>query len=243
MIEFHDLSVGYRNLVTFEHFTATIQAGDLVAIIGNNGSGKTTFLKTISGLIKPLSGRIKYFTNLNIAYLAQDNQIDRTFPADVRDLIRIGLWSQYGLFKRHSKANHIIDDALSAVGLENYAYKPLQILSGGQWQRALFARVIVQNANIILLDEPFSGVDQQTRYDLLKIIKNWQLQGRTILMVHHEMELMRSFFSKTILFKDKKIIFGETEKIWSRYVTSSHAYQENLKNVDTLKFMSSKVEC
>lgn len=162
-LDFHELLLGYDGYPTMQPITGKLIPGSLTAIVGANGCGKSTLLKGIAGIIKPIKGACTVSAGQNIAYLPQISDIDRSFPASVYDLASLGLWPKRGLLKKHSTADKMtVLQALNEVGLENFEDKPISILSGGQFQRVLFARIILQDANIILLDEPFNGIDAHT---------------------------------------------------------------------------------
>lgn len=182
----------------------------MVAVTGDNGAGKSTLLKAIAGLIKPLKGKVIKPKNSRIAYLSQQCDIDQTFPIDVKTLVRTGLWSFCGLWKNQRPYESKIQNALEMVGLTALASRSLETLSGGQLQRALFARIIVQDADIILLDEPFNGIDRNTQKDLLTLITYWQQQGRTVLTALHDPLVVREFFPQMIQINQQNAFYGET---------------------------------
>ncbi|MET3589702.1 zinc/manganese transport system ATP-binding protein [Bartonella silvatica] len=209
-LHFNNATLGYAHRVAIKSFSAKLQSGALVAITGDNGAGKSTLLKTIAGLIKPLQGRIIKPKRSRIAYLAQQCDIDKTFPIDVRTLIKTGLWSFCGLWKSQRPYRSKIQNALETVGLTMLATHSLETLSSGQLQRALFARIIIQDADIILLDEPFNGVDHNTQKDLLALISQWQKQGRTVLTVLHDPLIVKKYFPNIIHIDRQNAFYGET---------------------------------
>ena len=201
-LSFHDLTLGYDRHPAVHHLSGEIASGCLLAIVGPNGAGKSTLLKGITGTLTPLSGRIER-QNLHkrdIAYLPQAADIDRSFPLSVYDLVSMGLWRRAGLFGGISKAqHHDIEHALAAVGMNGFENRPIGTLSGGQMQRALFARLLLQDAKLILLDEPFTAIDSKTAADLLDIVQRWHGEGRTVVAVLHDMDLVRRAFPETLL--------------------------------------------
>ncbi|WP_183194038.1 ATP-binding cassette domain-containing protein [Bartonella fuyuanensis] len=209
-LHFNKITLGYRDKIAIRSFSAKLKAGSLVAITGNNGAGKSTLLKAIAGLVKPLKGKIMKPKKSRVAYLAQQCDLDQTFPIDVKTLVKTGLWSFCGLWKNQRPYDSKIWSALEMVGLTELATCSLETLSGGQLQRALFARIIVQDANIILLDEPFNGVDCKTQKDLLVIITHWQQQGRTILTALHDLLIVRNFFPHMIQINQQNALYGQT---------------------------------
>ncbi|WP_034990113.1 ABC transporter ATP-binding protein [Bartonella schoenbuchensis] len=207
---FNNVTLGYANRTIIKDFSAKLTVNSLIAIIGDNGSGKSTLLKAIAGLIKPISGKIVRPMKSRIAYLAQQCEIDRTFPINVETLIKTGLWSFCGLLKNQRSYQDKIKNALEIVGLTELANRSLDTLSSGQLQRALFARIIVQDSDIILLDEPFNGVDLNTQKDLLALITHWQKQGRTVLMALHDPLIVQEHFPKTIQINKQCAFYRET---------------------------------
>ncbi|WP_455466291.1 ABC transporter ATP-binding protein [Bartonella sp. B39] len=209
-LHFDSATLGYVNRIAIKNFSAKLKAGSLIAITGDNGAGKSTLLKAIAGLIKPINGRITKPKKIRIAYLAQQCDIDQTFPIDVESLIKTGLWSFCGLWKNHRPYYSKIQNALEMVGLTALASRSLDTLSSGQLQRALFARIIVQDADIILLDEPFNGIDRNTQKDLLALITQWQQQGRTVLTALHDPLIVQEYFPYMIQINKQNAFYGET---------------------------------
>lgn len=209
-LHFKKTTLGYGNRIAIKGFSAKLKTGSLVAITGDNGAGKSTLLKAIAGLIKPLKGEIIKPKKIRIAYLAQQCDIDQTFPIDVKTLIKTGLWSFCGLWKNQRPYDSKIQNALEMVGLTALATRSLETLSGGQLQRALFARIIVQDADIILLDEPFNGIDHSTQKDLLALITYWKKQGRTVLTALHDPLIVQEFFPQMIQINQQNAFYGET---------------------------------
>ncbi|EYS90194.1 hypothetical protein X471_00656 [Bartonella bacilliformis str. Heidi Mejia] len=209
-LHFDNVTLSYANKIIIKEFSTKIAAHSLIAITGDNGSGKSTLLKAIAGLIKPISGKIVKPTQNRIAYLAQQCDIDRTFPINVEALIKTGLWSFCGLLKNQRPYQYKVQNALEMVGLTALAHRSLDELSNGQLQRALFARIIVQDSDIILLDEPFNGVDLNTQKDLLALIAHWHQQGRTILVALHDSCMVQKHFPQMIQINKQCACYGET---------------------------------
>ena len=212
---FENLTLGYDRHPAVHHLDGIVEAGSLTAIVGPNGSGKTTLLKGIVGALKPLGGRIVMPEGQKggIAYLPQLSEIDRSFPASVVDLVSLGLWSRRGMLGRITAGDRAaIDEALTAVGLSGFQKRGIDTLSGGQLQRALFARVLLQDARLILLDEPFNAIDQRTLNDLIAIIRRWHGEERTVLAVLHDLDLVREHFPKTLLLARRPVAWGDTNE-------------------------------
>lgn len=184
--------------------------GSLTAVIGPNGGGKSTLLKLIAGVLSLKEGQLERDVPMqNIAYLPQAKEIDRTFPIRVEDVVAMGLWSQSGSFRRLSpRDRETIHNALICVNLQGFENRSIEALSGGQLQRLFFARVIAQDANIILLDEPFTGIDAKTTTDLLGLIHQWHNQGKTVIAVIHDLEQARQHFNDVVLVAKELIGHG-----------------------------------
>ena len=209
-----DLTLGYDRHPAVHHVSATFARGSLTAIVGPNGAGKSTLLKAMAGLLKPLSGTIRADGPMRIAYLPQIAALDRSFPVSLFDLVAAGLWHRTGTFGGISrKDRHAVHEAFERVGLQGFERRTLDALSGGQLQRALFARLILQDADLILLDEPLAAIDTKTSVDLLAMISEWHAQGRTILAVLHDMQIVREHFPQTLLLARECVAFGKTHDV------------------------------
>jgi zinc/manganese transport system ATP-binding protein len=217
-IRFDNLTLGYDRHPAVHHLHGSIPVGSLLAIVGPNGAGKSTLLKGIAGALTPLHGRIEIAgagrAPTRIAYLSQLAALDRTFPISVADVVAGGLWHRAGLFRGiGASENAAIGEALSAVGLTGFERRWIGTLSGGQFQRALFARVVLQEATIILLDEPLNAVDDKTAADLLDVIKCWHGESRTIVAALHDLHVVRSLFPQTLLLAREPIAWGRTDEV------------------------------
>jgi zinc/manganese transport system ATP-binding protein len=213
-LQFDDLTLGYDNHPAVHHLNGALAHGSLTAVVGPNGSGKSTLLKGIVGVIKPMAGRIEHHAGCRMAYLPQYSEIDRHFPAQVRDIVALGLWPKRGMLGRlNGEDRQEIGNALAAVGLDGFQERPLDTLSGGQLQRSLFARVLLQNADLILLDEPFNAIDARTLSDLVELIKRWHGEQRTVLVVLHDLELVRNHFPETLLLARQPVAWGKTGEV------------------------------
>lgn len=212
-IEFADLTLGYELHPAVHHLSLAIEPGALLALVGPNGAGKSTLLKGVMGQLKPLDGEVVLhnMSRKDIAYLPQQSQVDRTFPITVEEFVSLGAWQSTGAFGRLRKSHKAeVKEALIKLGLRGFESRLISSLSGGQMQRVLFARLLVQKADVILLDEPFTGIDAKTTGDLLEIIHAWHSAGKTIVAVLHELDLVKMHFPDTLLLSRQLIGFGPT---------------------------------
>jgi zinc/manganese transport system ATP-binding protein len=184
--------------------------------VGPNGAGKSTLFRGIVGILNPLAGTILTgdLDVRDIAYLPQTVDIDRSFPISVFDFVGTGLWRKVGVFGGIGKdARQKIERALMAVGLSGFENRAIGTLSGGQMQRMLFARVLLQDARLIVLDEPFNAVDAKTSADLLALVKRWHAERRTVLAALHDLDLVRANFPETLLLARGKVAWGATADV------------------------------
>ncbi|MGI4852196.1 MAG: metal ABC transporter ATP-binding protein [Janthinobacterium lividum] len=246
LLSFHNLSVKYRDQIALKNITGQIDAGSLIAILGPNGGGKSTFLKTLIGFHQPFKGTLKqpHLHQSQMAYLPQHTDIDRSFPLTVREVVAMGLTQEHGFF---NNLEHIYDqkikEALAQVGLSKHIDRALNTLSGGQFQRTLFARLSLQCSDLILLDEPFTAMDHTTIEDLMKLILNWHNQGKTILVVTHDFELVQTYFSQTMLLAKEIIAWGDTKDVLTldnlRKAKTLSCHWENQLDLDTTEILGS----
>ncbi len=215
-IVLNDLTLGYDGHPAVHHLSGVFAAGSLTAVVGPNGSGKSTLLKGITGMLHPLGGRIDRggLKTSRIAYLPQQPEIDRSFPITVLDTVALGLWHRVGMFGGMKPGQwQQARQALAAVGLDGFERRPIGNLSAGQFQRVLFARLLLQDCPVILLDEPFTAIDARTTADLLGVVQGWHAENRTIIAVLHNFEQVRSYFPRTLLIAREPIGWGATAEI------------------------------
>lgn len=209
-VTFENLTLGYNSHPAVHHLDGIVRQGSLTAVVGANGSGKSTLLKGIVGVLKPMAGACRVAPGVSLAYLPQQSELDRSFPARVVDLVSLGLWPRRGLLGRHRPEDRrAVSEALMAVGLEGFGKRPIDTLSGGQLQRALFARVLVQDADLILLDEPFNAIDARTVADLVALIGRWHGEKRTVMVVVHDLDLVRRHFPEALLLARRPVAWGD----------------------------------
>ena len=210
-LEFRDVTLGYERHPAVHHLNGAVETGALLAIVGPNGAGKTTLLKGIVGLLRPLAGDIHLggLCSRDIAYLPQIAEIDRSFPVNVYDIVTMGLWRRAGSFaaiRDHDR--EMIHQAIAAVGLTGFEQRPIATLSGGQMQRALFARLLLQDARLIVLDEPFTAIDAKTAADLLEVVHRWHREHRTVLAALHDLDLVKAHFPEALLLAREPVAWG-----------------------------------
>ena len=213
---FNNLTLGYDQHPAVQNLETEIAEGSLTAIVGPNGAGKSTLLKGVTGSLTPLGGRVTFggMNREEIAYLPQQSEIDRSFPLSVVDLVAMGLWREIGPFgwlgrERRSR----VEAAIAAVGLTGFESRPIGSLSGGQLQRTLFARLLLQDARLVLLDEPFTAIDARAMADLIGVIQQWHNEGRTVITVLHDVETVRSNFPETLMLARELVAHGPTDQV------------------------------
>jgi zinc/manganese transport system ATP-binding protein len=215
-ITFRDVTLGYDRHPAVHHLDGEVAKGALLAVVGPNGAGKSTLFRGLAGILKPLAGSIDLagLDIRDIAYLPQSVDIDRTFPISVFDLVGTGLWRTTGFFGGMGKpARDSITQALAAVGLNGFENRSIGTLSGGQMQRMLFARALLQDARLIVLDEPFNAIDAKTSADLLALVRRWHGEGRTVLAALHDFDLVRAHFPETLLLARGPVAWGPTAQV------------------------------
>lgn len=216
MIRLDNLTLGYDRHPAVHHLSGEIPAGALVAVVGPNGAGKSTLLKGLAGELRPIGGRI-VLADLppgGLAYMPQRGEIDHSFPISVFEVVAMGLWQEIGAFGGLSRTQRErVRAALAAVGMSGFESRPIGSLSGGQLQRARFARLMLQDAPLILLDEPFAAIDSRTVDDLVALILGWHAEGRTILTVVHDLEQVRRHFPTALLLSREPVAFGPTAQV------------------------------
>ena len=212
-VALENLTLGYEGRPAIRGLSGAFPAGKLTGLAGPNGAGKSTLLKGLAGVLDPLSGRIDRggLDWSDIAYLPQDAGLDRQFPITVQELVGLGLWARKGLFGGIGAAERARGaEVIASLGLTGHADRPVAELSGGQLQRALFARVILQDARLVLLDEPFSALDERTAADLVRVVRAWADEGRTVILVLHDLTLARELCDEVLLLAGEALSWGPT---------------------------------
>jgi zinc/manganese transport system ATP-binding protein len=211
-IELRDVSVRYGRRVALAGVSGRFASGSLTAVVGANGAGKSTLLAAVAGTVRLSAGTVRRNPHARLAYLPQAAAIDRDFPLTVRELIALGLWRDLGAFRAPGVAEKTrTTEAAATVGLESRLSRRIGELSVGEFQRALFARLILQDAAVVLLDEPFAAVDAHTTSLLLAQVTRWHEEGRTVIAVLHDLDLVRANFPSTLVLAGERVSWGLTE--------------------------------
>jgi zinc/manganese transport system ATP-binding protein len=212
-IRIANLTVSHQRRPAVHHLSGRFAPGSLTAVVGPNGAGKTTLLRALAGLHRPDEGRIEGAAG-QVALLPQQAMLDRGFPLSCLDVVLFGLWGESGAFRAIGRAGRDrAAEALAAVGLQGFERRPVGSLSAGQFQRVLFARLLLQDAPVILLDEPFNALDARTAAELLAVVHRWHGEGRTIVAVLHDLELVRREFPETLLLARDCLGWGPTGEV------------------------------
>ncbi len=222
VIEVHDLTVSYDRKPVLWGVDFSLPKGKLIGILGPNGSGKSTLLKSIMGLIPVSSGYVKLFdkdieeVRKKVSYVPQRESVDWDFPASVYDVVLMGRFGHLGLFKRARKADRDMAlNALEKVGMQNFANRQISQLSGGQQQRVFLARAIAQDADLYLMDEPFAGVDASTESAIIDLLRNMVKNGKTLIVVHHDLQSVAEYFQWLILLNLRLVASGPVEETFT----------------------------
>jgi len=215
-IEIRNLTVAYGENIALENLNLDVEAGSLMALVGPNGAGKSTLIKTILKFLKQITGEIK-INGKTLAYVPQRNSVDWDFPTTLFDVVEMGCYGRVGLFKRVSKEEkQKVLKAIEQVGMLDFKDRQISELSGGQQQRAFIARALVQEADIYLMDEPFQGVDSTTEKSIVDILKKLKSEGKTLIVVHHDLQTVPTYF-ETVTFINKSVIAsGKVKEVFTQ---------------------------
>ena len=221
-VEVHDLTVTYDTKPVLWDIDLQIPQGKLMAVVGPNGAGKTTLIKAMLGIIKPVSGAVCFNTsasdnkmNNQIAYVPQSGSVDWDFPATVLDVVMMGRYGHLGWFRRPGKKEKQMSlEMLDKVGMREFADRQISQLSGGQQQRVFLARALIQQAEIYFMDEPFKGVDAQTEKSIVALLKELKSQGKTVVVVHHDLQTVRDYFDWVTLINLQVVASGPVEEVF-----------------------------
>ena len=215
-IEIKNLTVAYGENIALEDLNLNIEVGSLIALVGPNGAGKSTLIKTILKFLKQITGEIKINAK-TLAYVPQRNSVDWDFPTTLFDVVEMGCYGRVGLFKRVNKEEkQKVLKAIEQVGMLEFKDRQISELSGGQQQRAFIARALVQEADIYLMDEPFQGVDSTTEKSIVEILKQLKAEGKTIIVVHHDLQTVPTYFESVALINKTVIVSGKVSEVFTQ---------------------------
>jgi len=229
-----NLTVVYNTHTALMGISGAIKSGIMMAIVGPNGAGKTTLLKAMIGLVRPVAGVVTFFGDDShqkaqkyVAYVPQRKSVDWTFPATVFDVVLMGRFGRIGWIKRPKKEDYdAVYEALDCVGMSVHAHRSIGQLSGGQQQRVFFARALVQNAEIYLLDEPFTGIDLATEHILVSLLRKLRDLGKTIVVVHHDLQTLRKYFDWMWLLNTRSIVQGPVEDVlYESHIVAAYGHK------------------
>ncbi|WP_370956942.1 manganese ABC transporter ATP-binding protein MntB [Bacillus subtilis] len=221
-VELDNVTVAYHKKPVLQDISLQVPEGKLIGIIGPNGAGKSTLIKTILGLVPRASGDISIYgkdskdQRTRIGYVPQRGSVDWDFPTSALDVVLMGRYGRIGLLKRPKKADvEMAKAALTKVGMLDYAKRQISQLSGGQQQRVFLARALCQNADIYFMDEPFAGVDAATERAIMTLLAELKEKGKTVLVVHHDLQTAEDYFDWILLLHLRKIAFGPAENVFT----------------------------
>ena len=222
LIEVEDMTVAYENKPVLWDIDLKIPKGVLMAIVGPNGAGKSTLIKAMLNIIRPISGRVLFdgagyqSHRRYIGYVPQRGSVDWDFPTSVFDVVLMGTYGQIGWLKRPGrKQKEKALDAIKKVGMEEFIERQISQLSGGQQQRVFLARALVQDADIYFMDEPFQGVDAKTEKAIIIILKELRSKGKTVIVVHHDLQTVREYFDWVTLLNTKIVKYGQVDEVFT----------------------------
>lgn len=242
-IEIEDLTVTYDIKPVLWDVDLKIPKGVLMAVVGPNGAGKSTLIKAMLGIVKPISGKVSFFDTplreylKNISYVPQKGSVDWDFPTNVLDVVLMGRYGKLGWFKKPTAEDiRIAKEAIKKVGMEEFIDRQISELSGGQQQRVFLARALVQEAEIYLLDEPFQGVDAKTEREIVDILKELVKQGKTVIVVHHDLQTVKQYFDWVGLIFTRILSYGPVEEVFTtENIEKTYRARHKLVSKETFK--------
>ncbi len=221
-IEVRDLTVAYRESPVLWDIDLDVPSGALMAIVGPNGAGKTTLIQTILSLVKPAAGQIRVLGQpyrsvaSSVGYVPQRGSVDWDFPTSAMDVVMMGLYGRLGWVRRPGRSERMeAMAALDQVGMAELAHRQISQLSGGQQQRVFLARALVQDARIYLMDEPLQGVDATTERTIIELLRTLQSLGKTVMVVHHDLQTVSSYFDEVLLLNVRRIASGPVSEVFT----------------------------
>lgn len=222
--EAEDLTVAYGEKPVLWDVDFNVPKGKLTAIVGPNGAGKSTLIKAMMGLLKPIAGEVRFFPNETekkslknrIAYVPQSGSVDWDFPATALDIVVMGRYGHIGWIRRPKKSDYALGlETLEKVGMRDFANRQISQLSGGQQQRVFLARALIQQAELYFMDEPFKGVDAQTEKAIVALLKELKAAGKTVVVVHHDIQTVKEYFDWVTLINMRIIASGEVNETFT----------------------------
>ncbi|WP_376792975.1 metal ABC transporter ATP-binding protein [Thermoflexus sp.] len=221
ILEVSRVSMHYDGVVALEDVSFTVETGERIAIVGPNGAGKSTLLKIIAGVLPPTAGSVRIYGrgplgHLCIAYIPQRNQVEWNFPLTVADVVMMGRVGKLGLLRQPSPRDwEVVRRALAQTGIADLADRPIRALSGGQQQRMFIARALAQEAELLLMDEPFTGLDLPAQEGILELLEGLRRQGVTVLVTTHDLDQAAAHFDRVLLLNRRPIAFGAPEEVFT----------------------------
>ncbi|SIQ82963.1 manganese/zinc/iron transport system ATP-binding protein [Alkalispirochaeta americana] len=217
-----DLTVAYHETPVLWDLSLTVPAGSITGVVGPNGAGKSTLVKTIMGIVPAAGGDVRIFGSISdkarrrVGYVPQRASVDWDFPATVLDVVLMGCYGRLGWFRRPRKSDlERAREALDTLGLTDLEHRPISELSGGQQQRTFLARALLQNADLYLMDEPFQGVDATTERAIAMVMRRMQQEGKTLLVVHHNLQTVETYFDSLIMLNVRLIAHGPVAEVFT----------------------------
>lgn len=221
-LKVNNITVAYQKKVVLKNVSFSVPQGKLIGIIGPNGAGKSTLIKSILGLVPPVSGKVEIFGDLYekqrklVGYVPQKESVDWDFPTDALDVVTMGRYGKLGWFKRPTKKDkEIAHNCLEKVGMSEFSNRQISQLSGGQQQRVFLARALAQEADLYFMDEPFAGVDAATERAIISLLTELKNEGKTVLVVHHDLNTVKEYFDWVMLVNGALIDIGPTEEVFT----------------------------
>ncbi|MEM7033918.1 MAG: metal ABC transporter ATP-binding protein [Chloroflexota bacterium] len=233
-----NISMRFNNTLALSNISFELLKGERVAVIGPNGAGKSTLFNILAGVLSPTQGQMDVFGHppgkeICIAYVPQRSQVDWQFPVNVVDVVMMGRVRQLGLFRRPRRNDReIVEQALAVVGMTAFAKRQIGELSGGQQQRVFIARALAQEAHLMLMDEPLTGLDVKSQEDIFTILDTLRQRGVTIMVATHDLNLAAERFDRLMLLKQKIISFGQASQVFTADLLSQ-AYSGSMRLIDT----------
>lgn len=221
-VEVRDLTVAYQDKPVLWDIDLTVPSGVLMAVVGPNGAGKTTLIKALLGLIRAAAGQVRFLgapyeqRRKDVAYVPQRGSVDWDFPTSALDVVMMGLYGRLGWIRRPGRRERdLAMEALTKVGMQDFAHRQISQLSGGQQQRVFLARALVQDAEIYLMDEPFQGVDATTERAIIALLRDLRQNDKTLLVVHHDLQTVTEYFDHVLLLNVRRIASGPVDDVFT----------------------------